>query len=71
MKLWSGVVSGLTQTLKDLENVQPHVLPSAYEYRESILKEEKQVEMEETANFKREMLDPTREIVTWERKLAQ
>ena len=41
MKLWSGVVSGLTQTLKDLENVQPHVLPSAYEYRESILKEEK------------------------------
>lgn len=71
LNVWSDVVGSLSATMKDLENCQPHLITSAYEYHEDIEKEQKMIARDITVEFKRDMLDPTRKVVEWERKMAK
>jgi hypothetical protein len=56
--------------MRELENCQPHMILSSYEYREEGVREQKDIERNATVEYKKDMLDPTRKVVEWERKMA-
>lgn len=57
------------QKLQQLEGIAPEVMGHILDYKENILHEEEQEAQDVTIEFKKDTLDPTRPIVTWERKL--
>ncbi len=57
--------------MDEIRGVAPHIISAIYDDNESLEKAHRILAVVESANYKKEVLDPNRQVVKWERELAQ
>ena len=70
-KIWNDEANHIQVQLKELEGVEPQLITKLLEYKQETEERENQESRDVAINFKRQIMDPKRKVIQWERDLTQ